>query len=192
VSAAVAIAATGLTGCQLLTTAQSPFTPGSLNQGIYGSALEYGKGGYETGTQSHVVRRNFFTFDLADACQATSVTLQLVRGVDDEGPHYTINEVTTAASVVNNPAVSDREPVFEDLGDGQTFGDYDLPDEGGPHDVVSFPLNSAGVAAFNAARGGFFTIGGQGSGVQLDPFSSTFIFRETSKAGQVIVSCVDD
>jgi len=29
-----------------------------------------------------------------------------------------------------------------------------------PADVLSFPLNAAGVAAFNAARAGFFSIGG--------------------------------
>jgi hypothetical protein len=58
--------------------------------------------------------------------------------------------------------------------------------------VLSSPFDSAGVAAFNSARGGFFTIGGTGAGFQLAPFAPTRIFRETSKAGQLVVSCVDD
>jgi hypothetical protein len=106
-------------------------------------------------------------------------------------PHFTLHEVVTPADVVNLGDPDDRNAIWADLADGETFGDFSLPDEDHPDQALSFALNSAGVDAYNVARGGFFTLGGTASGFQLDPFETTDIFRQTTKTGQLF-NCVGD
>jgi hypothetical protein len=195
-----------LSACQSFTTDQSvlPSSSGSLNQGVYSVDSLFSRNSYEAGTQSHVERRNFFSFDVRDACDATSVTLRLKRGGDDTGGTYRVFEVTTPAAVVNNPGGTpysqatynaNHGPVFNDLGDGTSFGEFHWQADGEPTDILNFPLNAAGRAAFNAARGGYFTIGGIGTGLFVQDPSTTFpsrIFREVTDPAQLVVTCPDD
>jgi hypothetical protein len=147
---------------QTFTTSQSPFDPGVRNQGWWGTTFEardsndnYAVGGCCSGTST----RDFFTFDLSAACAASTVTLRLTR-FEQTGPlTYSLYDVSTPAATLNaNVGVSPE--IFNDLGSGTSFGSFPVA-PGALTDVLSFPLNAAGVAAFNAARGGFFSIGGQ-------------------------------
>jgi hypothetical protein len=147
---------------QTFTTSQSPFDPGVRNQGWWSATFEaadsndnYLVGGCCSGTST----RNFFTFDLSAACTASSVTLRLTR-FEQTGPlTYFLYDVSTPASTLNANQGTSQE-IFADLGSGTSFGSFPVA-PGPATDVLSFPLNPAGVAAFNAARGGFFSIGGQ-------------------------------
>lgn len=150
-------------GTDRFTTAQSPF-PGSLrNQGWWSPTSSnhdvnpnYIAGSYDGDN------RNFFSFDLSSACQATEVTLQLTRFRQTGSLTYSLFDVSTPAAVLNaNNGTS--QAIFDDLGSGTAFGSFPV-DPGAETDILSFRLNPAGVAGFNAARGGFFSIGGRSSG----------------------------
>jgi hypothetical protein len=164
----VALAACSASGCQVFTTAQSAFDPGVRNQGWWadGPANYTQNDAYTMGFSSHVTTRDFFTFDLSSACQATAVSLQLSRlgGFASERFADSIPldlfDVNTPAATLNNNSGANLE-IWNDLGSGVSFGHFDIT-PGQPSDVITLPLNSAGVAAFNAARGGFFSIGGTG------------------------------
>jgi len=187
-----------LTGCtQTFTTEQQPFVAGALNQGHYGIGFVFEHDSYESGNSSHVEYFNWFTFDLEAACEATKVTLKLTRGEDDGGLIYHMNDVTTPADVVNNPGgtpydhqafLANQPKVKDDLSGGVGYGDFSPPD-GQPADVVSFTLNNAGLAAFNAARGGFFTVGGEGQGYDSENNGLTRVFRNVSAPAKLVAEC---
>jgi hypothetical protein len=173
---------------QTFTTAQSPFPSlygsGAVpNQGTCTSdagpsrATCLPRGPYDV-YSARGSQDNFFTFDLRSSCVASAVTLRLVRGSEVYlggtlgTSDYTFREVTTPAEVVNVPGgypfsplpfFEDSERISQDLRDGPIYGGGPYPD-GSPRDVLSFPLNDAGVSGFNAARGWFFTVGGSGGG----------------------------
>jgi hypothetical protein len=201
---------------QTFTTAQSPFPPdaggrGGPNQGYY--YLDYLRGvTFERGpypvSRGRIGQNNFFTFDLRPACAASEVTLQLVRG--SEAPaggqtgtaDYAMHQVTTPAGIVNTPGGSPwsldtftltASGVWQDLEDGTSYGEASYPLEGLPSDVLSFRLNPAGVAGFNAARGDFFTVGGTGGGRRFVA-GNQFIYRNpifsgVSDPGKLVVTC---
>ena len=72
-----------------------------------------------------------------------------------------------------------------------TLGSFAVAD-GPASDVLSFPLSSAGVSAFNAARGGFFSIGGRAS-VEENP-GDNFVYGFSSgtpgSTQQLVVTCL--
>jgi hypothetical protein len=146
---------------QTFTTSQSPFTTGVRNQGWWSPTIQN-----FDGNDNYIVQetffRNFFSFDLSSACQAVGVTLALTR-FDQTAPiTYSLFDVSTPAPVLNaNNGTS--QAIYDDLGTGVGFGSFPVA-LGPPDEVLRFPLNRAGVAAFNAARGGFFSIGGSSSG----------------------------
>jgi hypothetical protein len=160
VLALVAPAAGQAVTTQTFTTSQSQFTPGVKNQGWWSPTASNldANDNYVVGRVGAELFRNFFSFDLSSACPAASVTLQLTRA-NQTGPlTYSLFDVSTPAATLNaNNGAS--QTIFDDLGSGTGFGSFPVP-EGAQDDVLSFPLNAAGVAAFNAARGGFFSIGG--------------------------------
>ena len=145
---------------QTFTTSENEFDPGVRNQGWWSVTLSNGDSNdnYFVGVSGPDSLRNFFTFDLSSACPASSVTLQLTRFDQTGTLTYALFDVSTpAATLNNNSGVS--QTIFDDLGSGTSFGSFPVAD-GAETDILSFPLNTAGVAAFNAARGGFFSIGG--------------------------------
>ena len=123
-------------GTDRFTTAQSPF-PGSLrNQGWWSPTSSnhdvnpnYIAGSYDGDN------RNFFSFDLSSACQATEVTLQLTRFRQTGSLTYSLFDVSTPAAVLNaNNGTS--QAIFDDLGSGTAFGSF-------PVDPGARPTSSA-------------------------------------------------
>jgi hypothetical protein len=172
---------------QTFTTSQSTFDSGVRNQGWWSSTFFNvdSNDNYFVGEAGAL--RNFFTFDLSSACPASSVTLQLTR-FEQSGPlPYSLFDVTTPAETLNaNDATS--QAIYDDLGSGISFGTFPVAD-GGEADVLSFQLNAAGVAAFNAARGGFFSIGGS---TPLGEPNHIYAFSGPGAGGtqQLVVSCL--
>jgi hypothetical protein len=176
---------------ETFTTSQSEFTAGVRNQGWWMSSITNSdvNDNYFVG-DFNGPHRNFFSFDLSSACNASSVTLQLTRFDQTGRLTYSLFDVSTPAATLNaNEGAS--LAIFEDLGSGTSFGSFSVA-VGAPTDVLSFPLNAAGIAAFNAARGGFFSIGGQtpaegtGSGAFLYGNSG----RPAGGTQQLAVTCL--
>ena len=82
------------------------------------------------------------------------------------------------------------QTIFDDLGTGTSFGSFRVVG-GTPDDVLSFPLNAAGVAAFNATRGGFFSIGGKTPDGEASPDLS-FLWGASVGTGtqKLVVTCL--
>jgi hypothetical protein len=196
---------------QTFTTDQSPFPPDPVwgvgpNQGTYDwdyfSGVRGSRGPYYVWGVDRRGANSYFTFDLRSSCHASSVTLRLVRGSElgpgqDGGADFAIHEVTTPAEVVNGPYTQEPIPntfeILRDLEDGPQYWGGPYPLEGSPSDLLSFPLNAAGVAAFNAARGEFFTLGGSGGGRSYRD-SNLFLHRNLIFAGvsdlaKLVVTC---
>ena len=162
------LTAAATSGCQVLTTAQGEFDPGVRNQGYW----DDGAGNYDANEDytaefaGHVTKRSFFTFDLSSACEADAVALQVSRkgqygsGSFADSISYELFDVTTPASTLNDNTGTNAA-IWGDVGSGTSFGHYDIA-TGNPDDVLALRLNAAGVDAFNAARGGYFSVGGSG------------------------------
>jgi len=197
---AVALAAPAATlaavTTQTFTTSQSEFDPGVRNQGWWSATFANGDDNpnYFAGVvtvrpgEAHVLR-NFLSFDLASACRPGAVTLQLTRFTQTQALTYLLFDVSTPAPVLNaNDGTS--AAIFGDLGSGTSFGGSSVA-PGAPGDVLSFPLNAAGVAAFDAARGGFFSIGGSTGAFEASP-EDAFIYGNSEVSGtqQLVVRCL--
>jgi hypothetical protein len=174
---------------QTFSTSQSEFDPGVRNQGWWSPTApnDNFNQNYIVGRLGNDDFRNFFTFDLSSACQASSATLQLIR-FDQTGPlTYSLFDVSTPAATLNANNGTSRT-IFTDLGTGTRFGSFRVPD-GAVADVLSFPLSSAGVSAFNGARGGFFSIGGS---IVLPSFVQGFLYGSSDGTGtqQLVATCV--
>jgi len=179
---------------QTFATSQSAFDPGVRNQGWWSPTFPNFafNDNYVAGQPVDLggsLYRNFFSFDLSSACPASSVTLQLTR-FDQTGPlTYSLFDVSTPAATLNaNEGTS--QAIFDDLGSGTSFGSFPVAD-GGADDVLSFPLNAAGVAAFNAARGGFFSVGGK-TPAEASFGNNIYGFSGPGAGGtqQLVVSCL--
>jgi hypothetical protein len=179
--ACAAVAMAGIPGAaqaavtQTFSTSQSEFTSGARNQGWWSSTDDNfdSNDNYIAGQFNGVTVRDFFTFDLSSACPASSVTLQLTRFTQTVPLTFSLFEVSTPAPTLN-ANVGTSQTIFDDLGSGTSFGSFPVP-TGGSADVLSFPLNSAGVAAYNAARGGFFSIGGR-TAEDAEGFEDWYLF----------------
>ena len=186
---AVAQAAT----TQTFTTSQSEFTGGVRNQGWWSSSTANRdfNDNYLVGQPPDAGGaryRNFFTFDLSNACAASAVSLRLTRYVQSGPVTYSLFDVSTPAATLNANNGT-NEGIFEDLGTGVSFGSFSVA-PGGADDVVTFRLNVAGVSAFNAARGGFFSVGGS-LGSQEATFGN-FLYGFSFGAGtqELSVTCL--
>jgi hypothetical protein len=145
----------------VFTTAQSPFVPGSLNQGWVSTdhARDPSNDNYYVANWfDDDQTRNFFTFDLSGlAGTVQSVVLEVVNPVPIWGGTYGLFDVTTDARRLKTEAGFDNA-IFADLGSGTSYGTFVVsPAMTG---VLRLALNPAGIAAVGTARGGFFSIGG--------------------------------
>jgi hypothetical protein len=150
------------------------FDPPLRNQGSYYGASTGHNDDYQAGFQAHQAQHNYFSFDIASACVASSVTLQVTRfnaarATDDFPRVYSLFDVSTPAAELNDrqrggslEEIQAMGRIFDDLGTGTSYGQFGDIGEGDPSQVLSFPLDGDGVANFNAARGGFFSVGGVG------------------------------
>jgi len=120
---------------------------------------------------------NFFTFDLGSLDVAvTSAELSIARSsicandtsnggcyppttaIPFGSVEYSLWDVTTDYITLNNNVGHDAA-IFDDLGSGVLFGAVLVPDDGSPNPLL-ISLNADAVDAINAARGGFFSVGG--------------------------------
>jgi len=104
--------------------------------------------------------RDFFTFDLSrltERARAATLIVRRYRSAGDAKEVLGLFHVATGARRLNNNSgLSDR--IFRDLGTGTRYGRFPISPSG--HGPVRLRLNHAAVADINAARGGYFSIGG--------------------------------
>jgi hypothetical protein len=118
------------------------------------------------GTMWH---NNFFSFALGElgGQSVLSATLQLTRaeGFSELGritQRYTLMDATTDPTVLN-ATVGTSWDIFEELGSGQSYGSFDVTVSGDASELLSFSLNTIGLADLNAAVDAgddYFSIGG--------------------------------
>lgn len=146
-------------------TSDSQFDPGIDNQGWWSNTYESSDGNdnYFVGTEYFSTFRDFFTFDLSSLSEnITSGRLELQRYDSNSGnPTETLGlfDVSTDAATLNNNT-GNNLAIYNDLGSGVNYGTFEVSTAGNGDEILSFTLNSAAIANMNAARGGFFSIGG--------------------------------
>lgn len=138
--------------------------------------------------------RSFFVFDLTGVSDPISAaTLNLFN--PNTNPHpccqgyrsadatetFNLFDVTTGVDALTAGGVG-RTDIFADLGTGTLFGTYvaSAADNGR---TISVTLNSAGVAALNAARGSVIAFGGALSTISGPGDQFVFGFSTASFAG---------
>ncbi len=167
----------------VFTTAQSPFTPGALNQGCIAKTFLTSNPISTTTTSSSItVSKSFETSSRSISAVSQrpcrTASLEVIRH-DGGNLIYDLFDVTTDQATLNN---NDRfmTDVFEDIGTGLLFGSFSIG-TGSTTDVLRLPFNSAGVAAISAARGGFFSLGGAVNGRGL--ISSATAKKQSASSG---------
>jgi len=180
-------------------TSQSRFRPGLDNQGtVFGDAQDPDTGywngkfnaayavGFEWAAPYEL--RNHFTFDLSSLTSgsATAALLVLRNGNDwsyGPGGLFRIREVVTGAKALNLRTARPAS-VYADLGTGPLYGAKRIVEATATWPVVRIPLNDTGVAAINAAAGGFFSVGGRLTTLDVDPQEgNSFLWRSSSSYG---------
>lgn len=160
-------------GTITIDTSLDPYRPGLENQGWWPPTIGYSNNsesddhfvGWSTPGFADTEVRSFFSFSLGgamlDGATVTSASLVVRRGEGrGDAPQETVGvfDVTSPlATVMHN--VSTNVAVWTDLGTGVSYGAQTFPVAGNPDDTLVIPLNSAGVAAINAAIGTYFTVG---------------------------------
>lgn len=152
----------------IISTSDSPITPGMDNQGWWGTTPNTPSNdnyatGNETDLSNFVKTRSYFSFDLAGVFgTVTSATLEVRRYVTDAGAILSLYDVSTSAS-----ALAQRGPanaaIYADLGSGVSYGSF-TAGAGNTFDIMSFALNASALTDINAALGLYFSIGGSASG----------------------------
>ena len=203
---------------QMFTTSESEFLPGSRNQGWWASAATASN--YDSNDNYIVGRccaggrpstyRDFFTFDLSRLRGVPiAARLEVTRFISEsESPTETLGlfDVSTAAATLNRTGNVQSKAIFDDLGSGTSYGQFQMPTAGDPQQVLSFPLNGAAVSRIGAARGGFFSIGGSllslapgdhadsyfaSSSLDLDPTSVQRLVVEVAATPRTAADCKD-
>ena len=162
------LAGAGSAQCEILIfdTSDSQFDAGVHNQGWWSDALpSYDENdNYIIGIGfSGYLFRNFFTFDLSSlSIPVISATLELTRFEyvsTAESETFGLFDVSTDAVTLNDN-VGINLAIYDDLGSGISYGEFEVSSEGLETDVLSFQLNAAAIGDINAAKGGWFSIGG--------------------------------
>lgn len=175
-------------GTIMLTTAQSEFTAGTLNQGWWASNAGNAtrNDNHLTGSYTGGEYRSFYTFDLSTITGKVKSASLLVKHGNQSGP-VTLDlwDVTTAANIVNkNDGMN--AAVFADLGSGKSYGSYQIQADSPFDTYLSLSLNVHAFHDLDKANG-FFTIGATASSAQ-----NNFIFGSTgSDVTSLIVEFAD-
>ncbi|MFN6487100.1 MULTISPECIES: hypothetical protein [unclassified Nostoc] len=135
----------------------------SSNQGWWSKDITNSNenGNYITGNTANGYH-SFFTFDLSSLVGVSSATLQVQRFKGSGDPIKTLGffDVSTPADVlsqkVNNPDIN----IYNDLGSGKNYGNFNVTASGDQNEILSFVLNSDAIADINKRSGEFFSIGG--------------------------------
>lgn len=139
-----------------LTTAQSEFAPGTLNQGWwhYYDGHSYWNDNHLTGING--AYRSFYTFDVSNvAGDIKSATLSIHRKDQTGDINLGLWDVIHDAATVSADAVAGSD-VWDDLGNGKSYGMFVVPQSSDP--FVELTLNADGLADLRN-KSGFFTIG---------------------------------
>ncbi len=162
------LAGAGSAPCEILVfnTSDSQFDAGVDNQGWWSDTRESRdeNDNYATGiTPYEEIAHNFFTFDLSSlALPVISATLELTRFnylSSAESETFGLFDVSTDAITLNNN-VGINLTIYDDLGTGISYGQFEIFSDGLETDILSFELNAAAIADIDAAGGGWFSIGG--------------------------------
>ena len=158
---------TSTTGAETLVfnTSDNQFDTGINNQGWWSDTREArdDNDNYLTGISFDGDHRSFFTFDLSSlSLVVTDALLELRRyqyqsSADSE--NLGLFDVSTDASILNNN-VGTSFDIYNDLGSGISYGEFEIFENYNEDEILSFELNSAAVADINASAGGWFSIGG--------------------------------
>ena len=150
----------------IFNTSDNQFDAGVDNQGWWSDTLSnYDENdNYAIGINpSGDLSRNFFTFDLSSlTLPVTSARLELTRFnylSFAESEILGLFDVSTDAVTLNNN-VGTSASIYDDLGSGVSYGEFEVLSEGLETDVLSFQLNASAISDIDTARGGWFSIGG--------------------------------
>lgn len=181
---------------QTFTTSQSEFTAGVRNQGWWSGQPNVlnsdSNANYIASRGDGASEENFFTFDLRGlraSCTVQAATLRLTRfeGSGTGVLTYRLWDVSTPPAILNrndgfSPAIA------ADLSSGTSFGSFPVDSalSLARDELLSFPLNAAGIAAVAAARGAFFSIGGA---LSVSDNGFLFGFSGTGGTQELVVSC---
>ncbi|MEH2183857.1 PEP-CTERM sorting domain-containing protein [Nostoc sp.] len=127
---------------------------------------------YVTGNIRGIDSRNYFTFDLGNLVGVTSATLQIQRFEGSGNPTETLGffDVSTPANVLSQKKNSPNNTIYNDLGSGKNYGNFNVTTSGDPNEILNFALNSNAIADINARNGKFFSIGGALQGDLLEEY----------------------
>jgi len=147
-------------------TSDSQFDAGVDNQGWWSDTRESRdeNDSYAIGiSPDEEIFHNFFTFDLSSlAYPVLSATLELTRFMYASSADSEVlglfDVSTDAVNLNNNTAIN--LTIFNDLGTGASYGEFDILSEGLETDILTFELNASAIGDINAAMGGWFSIGG--------------------------------
>ena len=167
-----------------LDTDEGRFDRGTDNQGWWATRERNRdrNDNYLVGSPEHFagIYRNFFTFDLSrkiERVRAAMLILRRYEGLGDATEVLGLFHVATGDRRLNDNQGPPSDRIFRDLGTGTRYGRFTIStSDRGP---VRLRLNRAAVADINAARGGYFSIGGSllsidGDGERLFGFSNGF------------------
>ena len=162
------LAGAGSAPCEILVfnTSDSQFDAGVDNQGWWSDTREShdDNDNYATGiSPDEETFRSFFTFDLSSVyLPVASARLELTRfeyWSTAESETLGLFDVSTDAAILNDN-VGMNLAIYGDLGSGASYGQFEIFSEGLETDILTFELNTAAIGDINAARGGWFSIGG--------------------------------
>jgi len=150
----------------VFSTEEGAFDRGVSNQGWWSAtyAAWDDNDNYLTGIDlvGNLVR-DFFTFDLSRLDRQAVKAFLVVQRYDTAGDPFEVLslwDVATPAAVLNdNDGTSDL--IYADLGSGRTYGSFAIQTGFPENSLVRLELNAAALADINAARGGYFSIGGR-------------------------------
>jgi len=147
-------------------TSDSQFDEGVDNQGWWSDTREARdeNDSYAIGiSPDKEIFHNFFTFDLSSLdATVLSATLELTRFMyasSADSEVLGLFDVSTDALTLNNN-VGINLTIYDDLGTGVSYGEFEVLSEGLETDVLTFELNASAIFDINVGKGGWFSIGG--------------------------------
>ena len=150
----------------IFNTSDNQFDPGVDNQGWWSdtSSNEFITDNYFTGFSINGEHRSYFSFDLSLLSQEViSASLELRRFncfSSEEQETLGLFDVSTTAAILNNKN-GVNALIYEDLGTGTSYGEFEISVDGLSTDILSFDLNDSFIADINNAAGGWLSVGGR-------------------------------
>lgn len=165
----IAFALTAHADVVTFSTSESQFDSGVHNQGnwrVNSDAID-NNDNYITGNlTSNIVTRSFFTFDLSslgalDVITSADLRLRRFSSSNNNEDTETVEffDVSTDAATLNNNS-GQNAAIYADLGTGTSYGSFSVAGSGPSTEVLTFSLEPMAISDMNAAKGGFFSIGG--------------------------------